>query len=79
MDKIFAGWTNNIDYPRIARNSALMYDRIFTQPVCYEFENIIVPALLMIGLEDRTVIEKNRTPENVTECIGIMESDKRKK
>ena len=43
------GWTLSKDYPRIAWNSALTYDMIFTQPVCYEFENIKAPTLLIIG------------------------------
>ena len=37
---LLAGWTLNKNYKIIAWNSALTYDMIFTQPVCYEFQNI---------------------------------------
>ena len=43
--KVEAGWTLSKDYPRIAWNSALTYDMIYTEPVCYEFENIKAPTL----------------------------------
>lgn len=68
--KILAGWTNNIDYPRIAWNSALLYDMIFTQPVCYEFQNIKTPTLLIIGQRDRTALAKNKAPESVRAQLG---------
>jgi pimeloyl-ACP methyl ester carboxylesterase len=32
---------------------------IFTQPVCYEFANLKMPVLLIIGQEDRTAIGKD--------------------
>ena len=65
-----AGWTRNIDYPRIAWNSALLYDMIFTQPVCYEFKNIQAPTLLIIGQKDKTAIGKNKAPEDVQATLG---------
>ncbi|MFI2743254.1 alpha/beta fold hydrolase [Zhouia sp. PK063] len=55
---VLAGWTTNIDYPRIAWNAALTYDMILTQPVCYEFKNITAPTLLIIGTRDRTALGK---------------------
>jgi len=57
---IQAGWTTNVDYPRIAYNSALQYDMIFTQPVCYEWSRIKCPVLLLIGQSDRTAIGKDK-------------------
>ncbi len=68
--EIAAGWTNAIDYPRIAWNSALTYDMIFTQPVCYEFQHIKVPTLLIIGQRDRTALAKNKAPEAVKGMLG---------
>ena len=65
-----SGWTTNIDYPKIAWNSALLYDMIFTQPVCYEFENIQAPTLLIIGQRDRTAYCKNKAPEDVKNTLG---------
>ena len=46
------------DFPQVAFASALTYDMIFQQPVCYEFDKIKVPALVVIGQEDRTVVGK---------------------
>jgi len=68
--EIAAGWTNNIDYPRIAWNSALLYDMIYTQPVCYEFNRISVPVLLIIGQRDRTAVGKDRAPEEAKKLLG---------
>jgi pimeloyl-ACP methyl ester carboxylesterase len=67
---LLAGWTQDIDYPRIAWNSALLYDMIFTQPVCYEFELINAPTLLIIGQCDRTALAKGKAPEAVRNSLG---------
>jgi pimeloyl-ACP methyl ester carboxylesterase len=67
---MLAGWVNNIDYPRIAWNSALLYDMIFTQPVCYEFDKIKMPVLLIIGQRDRTALGKNKAPANIQDKLG---------
>lgn len=67
---MLAGWTTNIDYPRIAWNAALLYDMIFTQPVCYEFDQIKVPTLLIIGQRDRTALGKNKAPAAVRDQLG---------
>jgi len=68
--EIPVGWTLNKDYARIAWNSALTYDMIFTQPVCYEFENIKAPTLLIIGQLDRTAMGKNLVSEEVAKTLG---------
>lgn len=68
---LLAGWTLNIDYPRIAWNAALTYDMIFTQPVCYEFEHIQAPTLLIIGQRDRTALGKNLVSEEVRKTMGL--------
>ncbi|MEL7586408.1 MAG: alpha/beta hydrolase [Prolixibacteraceae bacterium] len=67
---LLAGWTLNIDYPRIAWNAALTYDMVFTQPVCYEFEQISVPTLLIIGQRDRTALGKPLVSEEVRKTMG---------
>lgn len=51
-----AGWTLHKDYPIIAWNSALLYDMIFTQPVVYEFADLKMPVLLLLGTRDRTAL-----------------------
>ena len=70
MLNIPAGWTLSPEYDRIAWNSALTYDMIFTQPVCYEFGNIKTPTLLIIGQADRTALGKNMVSEEVKKTMG---------
>jgi len=65
-----AGWTLNKDYKLVAWNSALTYDMIFTQPVCYEFDSIKAPALLIIGQADKTALGKNLVSEDVKKTMG---------
>lgn len=47
----------------VAWNSALTYDMVLTQPVFYEFENLQVPTLLLIGEKDNTAVGKNLVAE----------------
>ena len=54
---MLAGWTLHKDYPKVA-DAALTTDMIYNQPVCYEFQNIKRPTLLIIGTRDRTAIGK---------------------
>ncbi|MER2997822.1 alpha/beta fold hydrolase [Pontibacter populi] len=68
--KLLAGWTINKDYPRIAWNAALTYDMVFTQPVLYEFDQLQMPALLIIGQRDRTALGKNLAPKEVAATMG---------
>jgi len=65
-----AGWTLNPDYERIAWNAALTYDMVFTQPVVYEFNQIKVPTLLIIGQLDRTALGKNLVSKEVAATMG---------
>jgi pimeloyl-ACP methyl ester carboxylesterase len=67
---INAGWTLNKEYPVIAKNAALTYDMIFTQPVVYEFQNLKMPVLLIIGQRDRTALGKGKAPKDVQETLG---------
>ncbi|RZJ73264.1 alpha/beta hydrolase [Flavobacterium sp.] len=68
--QLLAGWTVNKEYPVIAKNAALTYDMIFTQPVVYEFGNLNVPTLLIIGQRDRTALGKAKAPKDVQETLG---------
>jgi len=65
-----AGWLLSPEYSRIAWNSALCYDMIFTQPVVYEFGQIRVPTLLLIGQLDRTALGKNLVPDSIRATLG---------
>jgi hypothetical protein len=67
---IYAGWMLSPEYSRIAWNSALTYDMIFNQPVCYEFGLIKAPALLIVGELDRTALGKNLVPASVAQTMG---------
>ncbi|RIJ34397.1 alpha/beta fold hydrolase [Pontibacter oryzae] len=46
------------DYPIVAKASALTYAMIYQQPVVYEFEKLKMPALVVVGQEDRTIVGK---------------------
>src|SRR5690554_538121 len=68
---LLTGWVNHPDYPIVARVNAQTSDMIFTQPVFYEFQNIRVPTLLIIGTRDRTAIGKNLVEDaKVRENMG---------
>lgn len=71
--KLLAGWTLNENYPLIAWNSALTYDMVFTQPVVYEFDQLEVPTLLIIGTRDRTALGKNKVSEDVKATMGLYD------
>lgn len=65
-----AGWLLSPEYRTIAWNSALTYDMIFTQPVCYEFQYVKTPTLLIIGQLDRTALGKNFVNKEVKKTLG---------
>jgi pimeloyl-ACP methyl ester carboxylesterase len=65
-----AGWTRHPDYARVAWDSALTTDMVFTQPVLYEFPLIRAPTLLIIGQRDRTAIGKAWAPEPAKATLG---------
>jgi len=67
---LIAGWTLHPDYPKVAWDAALTSDMIYNQPVCYEFKNIKVPTLLIIGTRDRTAIGKERAPKELQPKMG---------
>lgn len=66
-----AGWTQDPDYPRIARVSALTFDMIYTQPVVYEFGLVDTPTLLIIGDRDRTALGKALVSEEIRSQLGL--------
>ena len=71
---LLTGWIEHPDYPTVAWNNAQTADMIFTQPVLYEFQNIEVPTLLIIGTRDRTAIGKNNVKDKaVREKMGLYQ------
>ncbi|SEA22184.1 alpha/beta fold hydrolase [Microbulbifer marinus] len=67
---IQAGWTLGPDAQHMAVIDALTADMIFTQPVVYEFADVAVPTLLIIGIRDRTAIGRDRAPAAIREKLG---------
>ncbi len=67
---LLANFIVSPDYPRMAWNQALTYDMIVTQPVYYEFGDIAVPTLLIIGQRDRTAIGRSSAPPQVAKTLG---------
>lgn len=67
---VAARWAMSGDYPRWAQVSALTYQMIYEQPVCYEFPFLKVKTLLIIGQEDRTVVGKARVPKELLGKVG---------
>jgi pimeloyl-ACP methyl ester carboxylesterase len=68
--RMLAGWTRGPDHARIAWLAALTFDMVFTQPVLYEFPDLRVPTLLLIGQRDRTALGKAWAPEAVKSQLG---------
>lgn len=68
--EVLAGWTRHKEYPLIAWNAALTTDMVFTQPVLYEFKNLQMPTLLLLGTRDRTALGKAWAPSGVKEKLG---------
>lgn len=68
--EIAVGWTKHKDYPRIAWNAALTTDMVFTQPVVYEFKNLKMPTLLLLGTRDRTAVGKGWADPKLKDQLG---------
>ena len=67
---MLAGLFNGAGHERVAWNSALLYDMIFTQPVVYEFGQLKMPTLLLIGTKDNTAIGKDIAPAELKPKLG---------
>ncbi len=68
--QMLAGMYRGAGRDRVAWNSALLYDMIFTQPVVYELGRLAVPVLLMIGDKDTTAIGKDLAPPAAQATLG---------
>jgi Predicted hydrolases or acyltransferases (alpha/beta hydrolase superfamily) len=56
--------TSSGEYPRWAKASALAYQMIYQQPVCYEYRLLQPPTLIVVGEQDHTApFSKYATPE----------------
>jgi pimeloyl-ACP methyl ester carboxylesterase len=54
----------------VARNSALRYDTIYTQPIIYELGDPRVRVLLVSGDKDNTTLGKGFAPREVLSKLG---------
>ena len=54
----------------VAWNAALLSDMIYTQPVLYEFGDLRMPVLLVIGDKDTTAFGKDVAPPAVRARLG---------
>ncbi|MCR4536928.1 alpha/beta hydrolase [Pseudomonas sp. 18.1.10] len=67
---MLAGLNSGPGHAQVAWNSALIYDMIFTQPVVYEFKDLQMPTLLLIGTADTTAIGSDIAPPAVKARLG---------
>jgi len=67
---MLAGLNKGPGHTQVAWNSALIYDMIFTQPVYYEFHNLKMPTLLLIGTSDTTAIGSDIASPEVKAKLG---------
>lgn len=67
---MLAGMYNGPGKQRIAWNSAQLYDMIYTQPVMYEWGDLQMPVLLMVGKKDNTAPGKDGAPPAVQATLG---------
>ena len=67
---MLAGLNAGPGHEKVAWNSALIYDMLFTQPVFYEFGDLNVPTTLMIGTADTTAIGSDIASPEVKAKLG---------
>jgi pimeloyl-ACP methyl ester carboxylesterase len=72
-DSLLAISSKNLGDSNFAWCMALTSDMIFTQPVCYEFKNIKVPAVLITGRLDKTAPGKERAAKEIAARLGNYE------
>ena len=58
------------EFPRWAKASALTYQMILQQPVVYQFSQLKIPTLIVIGQSDRTVVGKNYMKPEIAAQMG---------
>lgn len=68
--RIAAGVTGSSDFPRAAKVAALTSQMIYEQPVVYEFPQLKVPVLLLIGTQDKTIVGKSRLSDEDQKKYG---------
>lgn len=67
---LLAAPVSSPDYPRLARVQALTTAMIVSQPVAHRFEDLRVPTTLILGLRDRTALDKDLAPPLLSQELG---------
>ena len=68
--QMLAGLYRGAGRARVAWDSALLYDIIYTQPVIYELGALRMPVLLIIGDKDTTAIGKDSVSPEIRATLG---------
>jgi len=68
--QMLAGMYRGPGRARVAWDSALLYDMIYTQPVIYEIGALSMPVLLIIGGKDTTAVGKDLVSPKVRATLG---------
>ena len=68
--QMLAGLYRGPGREQVAWNAALTSDMIYTQPVLYEFGQLRMPVLLVIGDKDTTAFGKDAAPPAVRATLG---------
>jgi pimeloyl-ACP methyl ester carboxylesterase len=68
--QMLAGMYRGAGRERVAWDSALLSEMIYTQPVIYELSALRMPVLLIIGDKDTTAIGKNLVSPEVRATLG---------
>jgi pimeloyl-ACP methyl ester carboxylesterase len=68
--QMLAGMYRGAGRERVAWDSALLSDMIYTQPVVYELSALRMPVLLMIGDKDTTAIGKGLVSPEIRATLG---------
>ncbi|MPR02226.1 hypothetical protein ALQ18_02265 [Pseudomonas marginalis pv. marginalis] len=67
---MLVGLHNGPGRKEVVRNSALIWDMIFTQPVYYEFKDLKMSTLLLIGTSDTIALNSDLASPQVRAKIG---------
>jgi pimeloyl-ACP methyl ester carboxylesterase len=68
--QMLAGLYRGPGHELVAWNAALTSDMIYSQPVLYEFGDLRMPVLLVIGDKDTTAFGKDAAPPQVRATLG---------
>src|SRR5580658_2972793 len=68
--QMLAGMYRGPGREQVAWNAALTSDMIYSQPVLYEFGDLRMPVLLVIGDKDNTAFGKDVSPPSVRATLG---------